>query len=115
MGSWMKLEFNKTLKVMMAAHPGTFFGKDSEETRPLKLGIKQELIAAHPEFKPSVLRRFIGIYCGKNRYMRAVVARRPRRDLDGNDVGEPTDSHVEHCAKILRDREEAQRVAGVAA
>lgn len=117
--SWEKHEFNKTLPLMMSAHPRTFFGKDSLETRPLKRRIHIDIIAAHPEIKPGKLVRFVGIYCAKNRYINAIRLGMARVDLDGNEVEPIKDHDVSHAAAIMTKRASdlaaMRAISGVAA
>lgn len=103
--SWERNEFNKMLPLMMAAHPKCFFGKDSPETRPVKYGIHLDLEAAHPELTPAKVRRFLKLYCGKNRYMRALAAGLGRIDLDGNEVAPLLPRDIERGRSILAERE----------
>ena len=103
--SWEKTEARKTLEIMVKAHPATFFPKDSPDTRPLKLGIAEDIIAEHPELKPGAVRRFLAIYCNKQRYLTAIAAGRPRVGLDGVEVGPVTEANIGYANRVLAQRE----------
>ena len=54
---------------------------------PLKLGIFQELLAAHPEhFERSTLKAALGLHTRSGRYLNSVAAGNPRYDLQGEAV-----------------------------
>lgn len=51
---------------------------------PLKLGIFQELLAAHPEhFERASLKAALGLHTRSTRYLQSVAAGHPRHDLQG--------------------------------
>lgn len=51
---------------------------------PLKLGIFQELLAAHPEhFERASLKAALGLHTRSTRYLQSVAAGLPRHDLQG--------------------------------
>jgi ProP effector len=62
---------------------------------PLKLGIFQELLAAHPEdFKRDALKAALGVHARSTRYLQCVAARKQRHDLLGNAVDDVAPEHV---------------------
>lgn len=62
---------------------------------PLKLGIFQELLAAHPEhFQRDTLKAALGMHTRSGRYLQCVAARRQRHDLAGVAVEDVAPEHV---------------------
>lgn len=62
---------------------------------PLKLGIFQELLAAHPnEFKRDSLKAALGVHTRSTRYLQSVAAGNKRHDLVGNAVADVAPEHV---------------------
>jgi len=62
---------------------------------PLKLGIFQELLAAHPEvFKRDTLKAALGVHTRSSRYLQSVAAGQKRHDLQGNPVEDVAPEHV---------------------
>lgn len=65
------------------------------EFRPLKLGIYQELLAAHPEeFKRDTLKAALGQHTRSTRYLQSVAAGLGRFDLQGAEVESVSPEHV---------------------
>ena len=65
------------------------------EFRPLKLGIYQELLAAHPEeFKRDTLKAALGQHTRSTRYLQSVAAGLSRHDLQGAAVDSVSPEHV---------------------
>ena len=65
------------------------------EFRPLKLGIFQELLAAHPEhFQRENLKAALGFHTRSTRYLQSVAAGHKRHDLQGNPGEEVAPEHV---------------------
>jgi ProP effector len=59
------------------------------EFLPLKLGIYQELLAAHPDaFPRDALKAALGVHTRSTRYLQCVAAGKPRHDLAGA-AGDP--------------------------
>lgn len=62
---------------------------------PLKLGVFQELLAAHPEvFKRDTLKAALGVHTRSTRYLQSVAAGMKRHDLQGNVVESVAPEHV---------------------
>lgn len=62
---------------------------------PLKLGIFQELLAAHPEhFERASLKAALGLHTRSSRYLQSVAAGHPRHDLQGAAVEAVAPEHV---------------------
>jgi hypothetical protein len=66
-----------------------------ERFLPLKLGIFQELLAAHPDaFKRDTLKTALGVHTRSTRYLQSVAAGLKRHDLQGNPVEDVAPEHV---------------------
>ncbi len=65
------------------------------EFLPLKLGIFQELLAAHPEqFERDSLKAALGLHTRSTRYLQCVAAGKQRHDLQGVAVADVSPEHV---------------------
>ena len=65
---------------------------------PLKLGVFQDLVAAHPEALPAAeLKVALGLHTRSNRYIEAVASGLPRHDLQANPVEPVAPEHVHHA------------------
>ena len=66
--------------------------------RPLKRGIFQELMAAHPEaFEKDALKQALAIHTRSTRYLQAVASGQQRHDLQGQPVEDMAPEHVHHA------------------
>ncbi|RYC48357.1 RNA chaperone ProQ [Pectobacterium zantedeschiae] len=85
------------------------------ETRPLKIGIFQDLVERVPEsdnVSKTQLRSALRLYTSSWRYLYGVKLGAQRVDLDGNPCGELEQQHVDHARKQLEEakaRVQAQR------
>ncbi|MEH2920351.1 RNA chaperone ProQ [Samsonia erythrinae] len=85
------------------------------ETRPLKIGIFQDLVERVSEsdnVSKTQLRSALRLYTSSWRYLYGVKLGAQRVDLDGNPCGELEQQHVEHARKQLEEakaRVQAQR------
>jgi sRNA-binding protein len=79
---------------------------------PLKLGIFQDLMAAHPDaFTKEELKAALGVHARSTRYLEAVASGTHRHDLDGLPVEEIAPEHVHHAImEVFRRRR--QRAKG---
>lgn len=65
------------------------------EFLPLKLGIFQDILAAHPDtFKKDTLRAALGVHTRSTRYLHAVAAGKWRHDLAGTAIEPVAPEHV---------------------
>lgn len=65
------------------------------EFLPLKLGIFQELLAAHPEqFERDSLKAALGMHTRSTRYLQCVAAGKQRHDLQGAAVENVSPEHI---------------------
>ena len=76
--------------------------------RPLKRGIFQDLLAAHPDaFEREALKVALGIHTRSTRYLQAVAAGEKRHDLQGQPVEAMAPEHVHHALwELYRRRQE---------
>jgi ProP effector len=82
---------NPTLEKLAEFYPHLF----GEVFLPLKRGIFQELLTAHPEaFQREALKEALGQHTRSTRYLTAVAAGRPRHDLQGEVVEAMAPEHV---------------------
>lgn len=65
---------------------------------PLKRGIFQDLLAAHPElFEREPLKVALGIHTRSTRYLQSVAAGHQRHDLQGQPVEPMAPEHIHHA------------------
>lgn len=66
--------------------------------RPLKRGIFQDLLAAHPDlFEREALKTALGLHTRSTRYLQSVAAGERRHDLAGQAVENMAPEHVHHA------------------
>lgn len=76
---------------------------------PLKLGIFQELLAAHPDaFKRDTLKAALGVHTRSTRYLQSVAAGLKRHDLQGEPVDDVAPEHVYLSTVELFQRRQAR-------
>ena len=69
-----------------------------DQPLPLKRGIFQDLMAAHPDaFEKNELKVALGLHTRSTRYLNAVAMGEPRHDLQGNVVEAMAPEHVFHA------------------
>jgi ProP effector len=78
--------------------PHCFFGQ-THLRRPLKIGIRDDIFARHPELQTGRIRSALRTYAQNVSYWVLLTAGTPRVDLDGNVAGEVT----------IEDEQDAQR------
>jgi ProP effector len=82
------------------------------EFLPLKLGIFQEILAAHPDkFKKDTLRAALGVHTRSTRYLHAVAQGKWRHDLTGTAVEPVAPEHVFASILELYRRRQARQKA----
>ncbi|MBV5311141.1 ProQ/FinO family protein, partial [Chromatium okenii] len=72
---------------LVALYPDCF---NLSKPRPLKVGIRQDLLAAGHDLK--TLRCVIGAYCRRRAYLKAMQTGAMRIDLQGQPAGEVTEA-----------------------
>lgn len=79
---------------------------------PLKLGVFQDLVAAHPDALPAAeLKVALGLHTRSNRYIEAVASGLPRHDLQGKPVEPVAPEHVHHAIFELYRRKSGRDAA----
>ena len=82
------------LELLAALYPHLF----GAVFRPLKRGIFQDLLEAHPEqFERESLKVALGIHTRSTRYLQSVAAGEKRTDLQGQPVEAMAPEHVHHA------------------
>lgn len=72
---------------------------------PLKLGVFEELVGAHPDALPAAeLKVALGLHTRSNRYLEAVASGLPRHDLQAKPVEPVAPEHVHHAILELYKR-----------
>lgn len=72
---------------------------------PLKVGIFEELVAAHPQALPAAeLKVALGLHTRSTRYIEAVASGLPRHDLQARPVEAVAPEHVHHAILELYKR-----------
>lgn len=72
---------------------------------PLKLGVFEDLVAAHPEALPTAeLKVALGLHTRSTRYIEAVASGLPRHDLQGKPLEPVAPEHVHHAILELYKR-----------
>lgn len=76
---------------------------------PLKLGVYQELLAAHPdEFKKDDLKQALGLHARSTRYLESVAAGEMRHDLQAVPVEPVAPEHIHHAILEVYRRRQAR-------
>lgn len=91
------------LERLAALHPPLF----GAVFRPLKRGIFQDLLDAHPGvFEQSALKDALAFHTRSTRYLTAVASGQPRHDLQGQVVEAMAPEHVHHALlEVFRRRQ----------
>jgi ProP effector len=78
---------------------------------PLKLGIFEELMAAHPDaFTKEELKAALGVHARSTRYLEAVASGLQRHDLAGQPAGDTAPEHVHHAImEVFRRRQQRSK------
>jgi len=86
-------------------HPRLF----GPRPRPLKLGVFEDLVAAHSEaLDPAELKAALGQHVRSSRYLQAVAEGQPRCGLDGEPVEPAAPEHVLHAVMEMLRRRQAR-------
>ena len=83
-----------TLEKLAELYPALF----GAVFRPLKRGIFQDLLAAHPNsFEREALKQALGLHTRSTRYLQAVATGQQRYDLQGQPVEAMAPEHIHHA------------------
>jgi len=69
--------------------------------QPLKIGIHTDVIARHPELRPSLIASALKTYTRELGYLEALKAGSARIDLEGNPVGTVTEADEEDAKRKI--------------
>jgi ProP effector len=69
--------------------------------QPLKIGIHNDVIAQHPELRPSLIASALKAYTRSPGYLETLKAGSARIDLEGNPVGTVTDADEEDAKRKI--------------
>jgi ProP effector len=69
--------------------------------QPLKVGIHNDIIALHPELRPSLIASALKTYTRSLGYLETLKAGSARIDLEGNPVGTVTDTDEEDAKRKI--------------
>lgn len=91
-------------------HPQLF----GDPPRPLKRGIYEDLVAAHPgEIDAAELKLALGLHTRSSRYLNTVAAGQPRHDLTGTVVEPMAPEHVyQALTEVFRRRQSRPQAPG---
>ena len=91
------------LEQLAALYPQLF----GAEFRPLKRGIFQDILSAHPDaIAPDGLKEALALHTRSTRYLTSVAAGQPRHDLQGQAVEAMAPEHVHHALlEVFRRRQ----------
>ncbi len=93
------------LQRLWELHPRLFGAR----FRPLKLGVFEDLVAAHGEtLDPAELKAALGQHVRSSRYLQAVAEGQPRCGLDGEPVEPAAPEHVLHAVMEMLRRRQAR-------
>ena len=84
----------KIRTILVEQFPLAFMPKRTPK-KPLKIGIRDDVLALTKDLKAYWVRRAIGDYCGGLRYLENLIEGTPRIDLGGNEVGSVTADQAE--------------------
>ena len=69
--------------------------------QPLKIGIRKDVIARHPELRPSLIASALKAYARSLSYLEALTAGTPRIDLEGHVAGKVTATDEEDAKRKI--------------
>lgn len=72
---------------------------DWRQPRPLKVGLREDFVA--DEHPPKAIRRALGAYCSRVKYLKALRAGTPRIDLQGQPAGDVTEDDAANAQAML--------------
>lgn len=87
-------------QLLISAFPLVFRCK-GEIKMPLKIGVREDIVAAGLNLPEYRLRAALTKYCSSPRYHLGVLLHRHRYNLNGEEVGTITKDEAEHAAEYL--------------
>ena len=96
-----RAELKVTERLLRDLAPRAFL----KPARPLKIGICNDLIdLLAGEVAPIAVRRFLGCWCRRDAYLRALAYGGARFDLDGAAVGTVTEEQQARARRLIEER-----------
>jgi ProP effector len=93
-------------EILAELYPNCFH----QPRQPLKIGIHNDIIARHPELRPSLIASALKTYTRSLGYLETLKAGAARIDLEGKPVGTVTGADEEHAKRKVA--KAARRAAG---
>lgn len=95
-------------RVLAKLYPQCFTDPDDKKVlkHPIKIGIHHDLIALHPDINVNLLRVTLKDYCSGPKYHEAMISNRCRVDLNGVNVGFPSEKDIIHQKKWFQEQQE---------
>jgi ProP effector len=90
-----------TLPALRQNFPGAFARLDFPHRQPLKIGIRDDIIAQMPDHNPTDIGQALRIYVNGLAYLRACTENATRVDLDGNPAGTVNAKEAAHAQHLL--------------
>jgi sRNA-binding protein len=90
----------KTLCSLRAKFPDCFAGS----RQPLKLKVREDIIASAPEIDPVNVGRALKLYTSHVAYLSQVIEGADRIGIDGKPAGAVTEAEAKHAAELLAKR-----------
>ena len=90
-----------TLLMLRQRFPAAFARLDLTRRQPLKIGIRNDIIAAVPEIAATEIGLALKIYAGHVSYLSQCVEGAARIDLDGEPAGVVTATEAAYAAKLV--------------
>lgn len=89
---------NELRHILVALFPNCFSASGNPKP-PLKIGIKEDLMAACPDLSKRKAKEFLADYCTGPNYWASIAIGGNRVDLDGNPAGIVEESHKKDAAE----------------
>jgi ProP effector len=89
--------------------PNAFARLSARTPRPLKIGIRDDVIAALPNIPPALISLALGIYTSGVPYRSACIEGAARIDFDGNPAGVVSPAEAAHARAQLDKRQRREK------
>lgn len=98
--------FDRTKSWLESTYPNAF---NFNNPKPLKMGIRKELLLASSPYSKRQVNKCLGVYCSTKAYLEAITLGEWRYDLNGAQVEPITQEQKDHAAKQLAERKKKFR------
>ena len=92
-------------EILITNHPDCF---EMDNRKPLKIGIKKDILALYPDMDKDVLNSALCRYCHGASYLNAMQSNTHRIDLNGKEVSEIIPEHSANAANELKEWKEME-------